>query len=190
MGMYENGSIHQTRKCGKLKIIKYVDVRHRRVRFLDTGYEGVFSVSSIRSGSVKDPFVPSVYGIGYLGDCQKYDKHPLKELLKSRWRGMIDRVYRYGYQKTIDPDWLCLANFIRDALELKGVELLYQHSKDNVIDLDSDIIPIEKGIPSRYSKETCQWGQHAVNIKNRRIKQPVPYEGKKWDETSFLHWNQ
>ena len=167
MSMYEIGSRHQTKHNGILEVVGYVDYSKRIVQFIDTGYVTEASVNSIRNGSVKDPFVPSVCDVGYLGEHWSYDGHPLKGLLQKRWSGIVTRCCLYGY-KPLDPEWHCFATFMRDALELKGNELLYQHSKENRIDLDSDIIPIEKGIPSRYSKETCQWVPHAVNIRHQR----------------------
>lgn len=167
MSAYEVGTFHETKNCGMLEVIQYIDYKYRRVRFIDTGYQAVVSVSSIRSGCVKDPFVPSVCGVGYLGEHWRYDEHPLKGVLQKRWRGMLSRCCDYGY-KSVDPSWHCFATFMQDALELKGVELLYHHTKETPIDLDSDLIPIEKGIPSRYSKETCQWVPHEVNIRHQR----------------------
>lgn len=52
---------------------------------------------------------------------------------------------------------------MNDALRLPGNELLHTHTKENRIDLDSDILAIEKGLKPMYSKETCQWIPCSVN---------------------------
>lgn len=166
MGKYEIGTIHQTVQGGPLEIVGYVDRNHRRIRFIESGYETVAYLSAIDAGKVKNPFVPSVAGVGYLGNHDRFIGHPLRKLIYDRWHDMIGRCCRHGY-KPIDPSWHCFATFMQDALGLKGVELLYGHSKDNRIDLDSDIIPHEMGMSPIYSKETCQWVPCAENLRHR-----------------------
>lgn len=165
MGKYDVGTIHETKNNGQLEIIERLSGNRRRVRFVKTGYVTLTRVSQIASGLVRDVYVPSVYGVGIFG--VPID-HPLRKELYERWTAMLQRVYVFKTGKTIDSEWHCFANFMRDALELKGIELLYQHSKSNRIDLDSDMIPRSKGEGPKYSKETCQWVRHADNVREIR----------------------
>ena len=163
---YINESIHETNNCGQLEIIEYLDVNHRRVRFLSTGYTTVVTLAGLSSGRVRDPYAPILFGVAYLGEPEE---HPLRKVIEVRWRAMLNRVYGIKTGKTVDPSWLCFANFLRDVIELNGIELLYSHSKENRIDLDSDIIAKEKGIPPNYSKETCQWVPKTINNRAREL---------------------
>lgn len=169
MGKYDVNTIHKTKNNGDLEIIEYLDVNHRLVRFITTGYETTASVGSISTGRVRDPYVPSVFGVGFLGEVDDMRDHPLYKMLYKRWSNMIMRVHVVKTGKTITPEWLCFANFIGDALQLKGHELLYTHTKNNQIDLDCDILSNEKGVPSIYSRDTCQWVTHIENMQTRKV---------------------
>lgn len=169
MAKYDIGTIHETNQIGPLEIVGYVDSKRRAVRFINTGFETVAKTSSIGRGMVKDHYIPTVLGVGYLGVCRELESHPLRKQLYRRWTKMLERRHIHGYGKSIDPEWYCFASFMRDALELKGAELLQHHSKNNQVHLDSDIIPIERGIEPIYSKETCQWVPRDVNLRYRNI---------------------
>lgn len=162
---YAEGTRHKTNNFGEIEIIECVDALHRRVRFVNTGTIKTTRTTQIHSGEVRDPFAPTVHGIGFLGHDPEFEHHPMRYMLFIRWRNMLDRVYNIKNGKTLDPSWHDFSVFMRDVLSLKGVELLQVHSKTNRIDLDGDIIPQEIGIPSRYSKETSQWVTRAVNLR-------------------------
>lgn len=161
---YAVGTRHETKNCGWLEVEEYLDVERRWVRFTTTGYRTEAWIYAIRQGSIKDPYTPSVLGAGFLGEPIN---HPMRKVLELRWRKMLDRVHVIKTGKTISPEWYCFANFLRDAIELEGFHLLQGHSKDNRIDLDSDILAREKGLPPMYSKDTCKWVTHDENMQSR-----------------------
>lgn len=174
MAKYAVGTVHESHNDGDFVITEYVDYFHRGIRFIDTGFATTVNVSSIHSGSIKDPLLPSVCGVGCIGHDPELMDHPLRKVLMRRWNSMIQRVYVHRTGKTIDPSWLNFYTFMRDALNLKGIDLLYTHGKTNRIDLDSDILAKEKGLTPMYSKETCQWVHQAENLRVReRPKQYV-----------------
>lgn len=165
-GKYDINTVHETKHNGQLVVIGYVDYEYRRVRFVDTGYITDASISHIGSGYVRDPYALSVFGVACLGE---HEDHPLRKTLYKRWEVMLYRVHVVKSGKSISPNWYCFANFMRDALQLPGIELLYTHSKSNLIDLDSDIISNERGVDPVYSKDTCQWVPHAENLRARNV---------------------
>lgn len=167
--VYAVGTIHETASNGDLVIMKYIDNNHRVVQFLDTGYTTTVGLENIRRGNVKDRLLPSVYGVGYLGHDPELENHPLRTILYQRWKHMLERVYLRKTGKAVDPSWHCFSTFMRDALTLKGIELLTTHRKENPIDLDSDIIPLSQGVQPKYSRETCQWVTRADNVRVRNI---------------------
>ena len=66
---------------------------------MKTGYETSATLGNIRNGKVKDPCVPSVYGVGVLGN-----KHPITingVLTKEYelWQSMLQRCYSDSFKK-------------------------------------------------------------------------------------------
>ena len=183
--VYAVGTIHETKTDGDFVIMEYVNPTQRVIRFLDTGFTTTVMISSIRTGAIKDPHLPSVYGVGFLGHDPELEQHPLRKDLYRRWNRMLERVYVRNYPRTISPEWLNFSTFMRDTLTLKGNELLLTHSKERPIDLDSDIIAKEKGIPPMYSKETCQWVTRVENVRSRN--RPSKY--KHWPVGTVIETN-
>lgn len=67
MAKYAVGSVHESHSDGDFVIVEYVDYQHRVIKFIDTGFTTTVRVSSILSGSIKDPLLPSVCGVGCIG---------------------------------------------------------------------------------------------------------------------------
>ena len=81
------GQIFST-KSGDCEVIRYQDSAHVKIRFLETGYKVWSEAGNLRKGLVKDPLVPSVFGVGYPGAGKyEYKKHPL---LYSLWKSMLE----------------------------------------------------------------------------------------------------
>lgn len=169
MNKYEIGTKHQTKNCGSLEIVGKDGWYWRTVRFDDTGTIMRVRTSALRSGSIRDPYAKTVLGVGFSGELpEEFEKHPHRRMLYTRWHNMLTRVHVLNTGKTIAPEWYCFATFMKDVLQLPGAELLTTHSAKNRIDLDSDIISMEKGFEPTYSKETCQWVSHKENMKYRK----------------------
>ena len=86
------GEIFKTKNCGNLLVTKYINYENVYVRFIDTGYETVARIDHIRDGSVRDKYLPTVYGIGVLGDeVVKVNGKHTKEY--KGWQSMLRRCY-------------------------------------------------------------------------------------------------
>jgi hypothetical protein len=58
------------------------------------GYEKVCSAGALRSGSVKNPYYPSVHGVGFLGVGEHItSKNKILTKESIVWRGMLQRCY-------------------------------------------------------------------------------------------------
>ena len=68
------GKVCKSLNSGDFKILKYNDSANVEIQFLNTGYEMVARLNHIRSGEVKDPYLPSVFGVGIIGT-----KYPVSE---------------------------------------------------------------------------------------------------------------
>ena len=61
------GKVCKSKSSGDFKILKYNDSRNVEIQFLKTGFKTTAQLTTIRSGEIKDQYLPSVYGVGILG---------------------------------------------------------------------------------------------------------------------------
>ena len=88
--MLREGEIFKTNSCGDLVVTKYVSCDHVHVRFLKTQYETVATSGNIKLGTVKDRFLPSVHGVGVVGDeVARVRNVMVKEYVL--WQSMLKR---------------------------------------------------------------------------------------------------
>ena len=93
------GKVCKSKSSGDFKIVKYNDTSNVEIQFVNTGFETSATLGNIRNGYVKDPYVPSVCGVGILGT-----KHPskingvhTKEYML--WTSMLRRCYSDNSKK-------------------------------------------------------------------------------------------
>ena len=67
------GKVCKSTSSGDFKILTCNGARNVEIQFLKTGFEASATLGNIRNGKVKDPCVPSVYGVGVLGNKTKLD---------------------------------------------------------------------------------------------------------------------
>ena len=85
------GRVFSSRNFGDYVVVKYIDSKEIHIKFIDTGYETVVSVSSVRVGNIKDNLKPFVCGVGYLG--YNYEKGDGLTKAYNIWASMIQRCY-------------------------------------------------------------------------------------------------
>ena len=93
------GKVFKSLNSGDFKIVKYNDNRNVEIQFLKTRFEMVVELGSIRKGGVKDPYSPSVFGVGMLGA-----KYPIRVNGRNTkeyalWTDMLKRCYSEAFQK-------------------------------------------------------------------------------------------
>ena len=93
------GKVCKSKSSGDFKILKYNDSGNVEIQFLKTGYEMVARLDHIRDGLIKDPYVPSVYGVGITGT--KYQPSINGVLTKeyTLWNNMLERCYSDSFKK-------------------------------------------------------------------------------------------
>ena len=93
------GKVCKSKSSGDFKILKCNGARNVEIQFLKTGYKTTAQLGSIRNGYVKDPYVPSVCGVGVLGT--KYPPSISGVLTKeyALWQGMLQRCYSNNFKK-------------------------------------------------------------------------------------------
>jgi len=157
---------YATQNCGDIVILKYADCRNVLVKFINTGYETVTTMSQIRKGTVKDKTLPSVYDVGIVGnDLVITDTGDLPKEYRL-WEDMLRRCYSSKFlQKhttykgcNVSYNFKYFQNFkvwCNDQIGFK-----YLDDKGLPFQLDKDILV--KG-NKQYSEETCCFVPQEVN---------------------------
>ena len=93
------GKVCKSKSSGDFNIVKYNNARDVEVQFLKTRFEMTVELGSIRKGEVKDPYAPSVYGVGVSGT--KYPPTINGVITKEYdlWQSMLQRCYSDIYKK-------------------------------------------------------------------------------------------
>ncbi len=149
------GENHITNEGYPIKIIECFSAINCTIQFEDGTILRKFRYDAIKDGRVRNPFHPSVCGIGYLGIGRHKPIDENKKLTKiyTVWNGMFQRCYneniRYKFSTykgcTVDKSWHNFQNFA-DWYENNHKS----HMKGWHIDKDI----LKKG-NKIYSPETC-----------------------------------
>lgn len=184
----EIGGIYPSKFYGKFKILREIErikfnsigkelASIYEVEFIDTGYHSVVSSTAIKSGDVKDRMIPTVFGIGYMGQNNIWFPYGCKDQSYDRmiydvWNNMLDRCYnphcisyhKYGARGVrVDSSWHEFFQFEKDVKNLPNYHLKKQFP--NRFELDKDFL--QQGIPydqKVYSKNTCLWISYYENL--------------------------
>ena len=87
------GKVCKSKSSGDFKVLKYNDSKDVEIQFINTGFETTVQLVQVKNGSVKDPYSPSIYGVGVIGA-----KYPVSEGGRdtkdySLWKSMLQRCY-------------------------------------------------------------------------------------------------
>ena len=93
------GKVCRSKLSGDFKILKYNDARNAEIQFLNTGFEMFARLGDIRNGEIKDPYSPSVYGVGILGTKYSPSINGVKTKEYMLWHSMLKRCYSDTYKK-------------------------------------------------------------------------------------------
>ena len=137
-----------------MKIVQYNNSKDIIVEFQDKYKAKVHTnTSNFDSGIVKNPFVPTMKNIGYLG-CQKVNNR----LAYRYWASMFDRCYTNNYPSykdcIVDTEWHNYTNFE------KWFNKNYYEIPNEKMCLDKDILIKGNKI---YSSKTCIFVPHRIN---------------------------
>ena len=93
------GKVCKSKSSGDFKVLKYNNAKDVEIQFLTTGFEMFARLGDIRNGEVKDPYLPSVYGVGVLGTKYPSRVNGVKTKEYVLWQNMLKRCYSDTYQK-------------------------------------------------------------------------------------------
>ncbi len=155
------GNIYKSNNCGDFMVTKYNTSYNVEVRFTATGYETSTQRGQILAGNVKDPFSPSLYGVGFIGKG-KHKGYTKKKGKVTRayqnWHNMLERCYNEKTQERnptykgckVVADWHNYQNFA-DWHEVNFIE---------GCSLDKDLIVFGN---REYSPELCSYVPPKIN---------------------------
>ena len=155
----------------KMTVVENKDSHNVKIAF-ENGYEKYCCARDIRLGKVKNPYHPSIYGVGYIGkgygieDKRRY----------STWIDMLKRCYDPKYQIkypsyigcSVCKEWHNYQNFA------KWYDENYYKCGNERMCLDKDILIKGNKV---YSPETCVFVPTAINnlfVKKQRSRGDYP----------------
>ena len=156
------GKILKSKNFGDFKILKYNDSYNVEIQFLKTGFETKVQLVQVKSGEIKDPYSPSVFGVGIFGT-----KHPstingrnIKEYVL--WQRMLERCYSDGFKKK-NPTYIdCEV-----SENFKSYEYFYEWCYKQIgfgvggFELDKDLLVKGNKV---YNESTCVFIPAEINL--------------------------
>lgn len=171
-----------TKTSGECTIVEFLDGQALKVVFSD-GYEKLTTKSAVKSGSLKNPYHPSVQGVGFLGEGIHRTSN--KKILTPEsilWRSVLQRCYSDKFiakhptykECSVDPQWHNFQEFAEWCQWQVGFKEGWS--------LDKDILVKGNKI---YSPEFCVFVPPAINnlvISNKVNRGSFPI-GVSWNQS-------
>ena len=176
------GKICRSLNSGEFKILKYNDTANVEIQFLKTGFEMVTQLGNIKNGKVKDPYLPSVYGIGVLGAKYPSKINGVTTKEYGLWKRMLERCYSDVYKKKHPTYEGCEVSENFKSYEYfyewcysqigfgnDGNGSPFQLDKDllikgNKVYSESTCVFLPKEINSVLTKRTATRGEHLIGV--------------------------
>ena len=93
------GKVCKSKSSGDFEVLKYNGATNVEIRFLTTGFKTSVQLINIKSGEVKDKYLPSVCGVGVLGNKYPSTISGVKTKEYKLWQSMLVRCYSDNFQK-------------------------------------------------------------------------------------------
>ena len=182
------GKVCKSKSSGDFKIVKYNDNRNVEIQFSQTGFETTVQLTNIRNGGVKDPYVPSVYGIGVSGNKYPSMINGVQTKEYTLWQSMLERCYSDTCKKKY-PNYIDCE--VSD--NFKSYEYFYEwchkqtgfnnEGNESPFHLDKDLLIKGNKV---YSESTCVFIPAEVNtlLTKRTASRGEHLIGVCWSETN------
>jgi len=165
------GENHTTNQGYTIEIIECFNNKNCTIRFDDENIIKNVRYNNIIRGKVKNPYHPSVYGVGYLG-VGNYSGKPYFKI-HDTWLGMFQRCYSEKYQKRQPTYKECFVSEEWHNFQVFASWFEENYRKNQ--QLDKDILIKGNKI---YSPETCCFVPQEINLllvssNSKRGKYPI-----------------
>ena len=195
------GKVFKSKSSGDFKVLKYNDSKSVEIQFLNTGYEMVAQLGHIKNGDVKDPYSPSVFGVGVLGTKYPTKINGVQTKEYVLWKEMLRRCYSDSLKKRYPTYIDCEVSD-----KFKSYEYFYEWCHKQVgfgvdgFELDKDLLVKGNKVYSEYScvfipaeintlliKCTASRGEHPIGVCwNKTKKSFVAHVSKNKGKLEYL----
>ena len=93
------GKVCKSLNSGDFKVLKYNDTTNVEIQFLKTGFETSARLDHVKSGKIKDRYMPSVYGVGIVGNKYPIKVNDVQTKEYGLWKSMLRRCYSDNFKK-------------------------------------------------------------------------------------------
>ena len=156
------GKVCKSKSSGDFKVLKYNDTANVEIQFLKTGYETTVRLTNIRNGNVKDPYVPSVCGVGMLGTKYPPKVNGVETKEYMLWKDMLKRCYNDSFKKKNPTYEGCEVSD-----NFKSYEYFYEWCHKQ-IGFDNEGWQLDKDLLIKgnkvYSEDSCVFLHKDVNL--------------------------
>ena len=155
------GKVCKSLNSGDFKIVKYNDSRNVEIQFLNTGYEATVELVQVKRGEVKDRYVPSVYGVGMVGNKYPIKVNDVQTKEYGLWKSMLRRCYSDN-SKNKNPTY----EGCEVSDKFKSYEYFYEWCNKQIgfgvkgFELDKDLLVKGNRV---YSEDMCVFLPHEIN---------------------------
>ena len=155
------GKICRSLNSGDFKILKYNDTNNVEIQFLKTGLETTARLGDIKSGKVKDKYLPSVCGVGIVGIKYPISEGGVQIKEYTLWNSMLKRCYSDCSKKKRPTYEGCEVSD-----KFKSYEYFYEWCNKQIgfnnkgWQLDKDLLVKGNKI---YSEDSCVFLPHEIN---------------------------
>ena len=178
------GKLFKSLNSGDFKILKYNDSKNVEIRFLKTGFEKSVELVRVRNGQVKDPYAPSVYGIGVSGTKYSITVDDVITKEYELWSSMLERCYSDTLKKRYPTYIGCEV-----SENFKYYEYFYEWCQKQIgfgnqgWHLDKDLLVKGNNV---YSEDSCVFIPSEINlvlVKSDKIRGKHPV-GVHWSNSN------
>ncbi len=155
------GKLCKSLNSGDFKILKYNDTTNVEIQFLKTGFETSARLDHVKSGKIKDRYVPSVYGVGIVGNKYPIKVNDVQTKEYGLWKSMLRRCYSDNFKKK-NPTYIDCE--VSD--KFKSYEYFYEWCHKQVgfgidgFEIDKDLLIKGNKV---YSESTCVFLPQEIN---------------------------
>ena len=155
------GKVCKSKSPGDFKVLKYNNAKDVEIQFLKTGYEATVGLGHIKIGNVKDPYAPSVHGVGVTGTKYPITIDDVITKEYDLWHNMLQRCYNGAFKKKRPTYEGCEA-----SENFKYYECFYEWCKNQIgfgnqgWHLDKDLLIKGNKV---YSESTCVFLPQEIN---------------------------
>ena len=156
------GKVFKSLNSGDFKVVKYNDAHNVEIQFVTTGFEMTVELGNIRNGKVKDPYIPSVFGVGVVGTKYPSEVNRVKTKEYVLWTHMLQRCYSDFFKKKYPTYEGCEVSD-----KFKSYEYFYEWCHKQVgfgnqdWHLDKDLLTKGNKV---YSENTCVFLPQEINL--------------------------